>query len=226
MASKIYIIDGKKWQFNFTIFNTLFRKHSLSAGETLSSCEETLAQELNVTASAVHMWRNYKNAPGDIDLVKGIAAFYKVSDYISLLTPYKEDVKMVNLSERQLDSVKRIYDQLVKFLCEFSDTDGFQKLHEKYVDDEECPVDPDDRLITHVNEFLDVINCTILQEYIFLRSSNIHNELCAFYDDDILTLSEKSINIACGYKASEDGWVHETFITYLNKLDDIVHQYV
>lgn len=226
MASKVYIINDSKWQFNFLIFNTIFRKHSISARQTLSNSEEKLAQSLHVTASAVHMWRNYKNAPGDIDIVKGIAAFYKISDYTLLLTPHKEDTKMANLSDRQLDSIKRIYDQAVKFLNDFYGSDGFKAQYTMYREDDKSDIDPESRLSEYLCILSDNTRCTYMQEYIFLHDTEIYKELGAFINSCIADFTNEILQVVCGYTEEEDGWADKAFSTAWNKLNGIVQKYV
>ncbi len=99
-------IDGQVYQFDSEIFRKLFDEFK-GKRKTLDY-EIELGDMFSVSGDAIHNWRFGANGPSDLDAIKEIAEYFGLSDYKKLLK--KEDDTVMQISERQKDSLKRIYD--------------------------------------------------------------------------------------------------------------------
>jgi len=121
--TRIFEIDNEQFQFNLQTFSKLFdeyrKKHGLRVGEL----ENVLADNLSVTSDAVHNWRSGFNGPGDIETIQKIARELNIVDW-KILLKVRGAKLMSDLSDKQIESVKKIYDSLIDFLIWFDETDG------------------------------------------------------------------------------------------------------
>lgn len=78
--TKIFTIDNSEYQFNFSAFNIMFNKHCQFCRIKKGDFEEELAEKLNVSSSAVHNWRNIKNGPSELEMIKILSDIFKI-DY-------------------------------------------------------------------------------------------------------------------------------------------------
>ena len=118
--TRAYDVDGRKVQFDHSAFKNFFRKnyaHLRKDGMTADAYEEDLGKKLCISGSAVHSWLYSVNAPSDVEKVKDLAEALGLSDYMLLLKEPKE--LTMTITERQKDSLKRIYDAVITFLDRF-----------------------------------------------------------------------------------------------------------
>jgi hypothetical protein len=98
-------------------------------GTSLSKCEEALSKILGASKDTVHGWRIEKNGPIDLDKIKELATALGLKNYMDLLytNEHKEDITPmeITVTERQLDSLKKIYDAFLLFFDEYERTEGF-----------------------------------------------------------------------------------------------------
>ena len=125
-------IDGITYYFNFKEFHKAFRNFSMQddlKGTSLSKCEEALSKILGASKDTVHGWRIEKNGPIDLDKIKELATALGLKNYMDLLytNEHKEDITPmeITVTERQLDSLKKIYDAFLLFFDEYERTEGF-----------------------------------------------------------------------------------------------------
>ena len=81
-----------------------------------------------MSESAVHNWLMGSNGPADLGLIQELAKIFQLRDFKILLKKNDKGEEKMNLSnynERQVESIKRIYDAIIDFLNEFNETDGF-----------------------------------------------------------------------------------------------------
>lgn len=131
--TKIFKIDGKNVQFDSASFKELFISCRKKAGMSVLEYETELGESLCVSTNAIHNWRFGMNGPPDVETIKQLAACLGISDYKLLLKDGKENVVM-QISERQKDSLKRIYDAVIEYLDKFQRTDGFNDYWHKTCD--------------------------------------------------------------------------------------------
>ena len=134
---KKYIVNGKAKQFDSFAFKKLFDERSNKLGISKLEYEMKLGELLCVSYNAIHNWRFGNNGPSDIDIIKKLANCLEICDYELLLVDRKDDIIM-KITERQKDSLKRIYDAIIEYLDRFRQTDGFNnywsKLSQKGID--------------------------------------------------------------------------------------------
>ena len=82
--TKTFTIDDSEYQFDFSAFNIMFNKHCQFFRVKKGDFEEELAEKLNVSSSAVHNWRNIKNGPSELEMIKILSDIFKI-DYKNLL---------------------------------------------------------------------------------------------------------------------------------------------
>lgn len=122
--TKNFIIDGKYMQFDSVSFKDLFTSGRKKADMSVLEYETELGEALSVSSNAIQNWRFGMNGPSDLETIKQLAECLDISDYMLLLKDGKENMIM-QISERQKDSLKRIYDAVIEYLDKFQQSDGF-----------------------------------------------------------------------------------------------------
>lgn len=225
MASKIYLMNGQKLQFDYITFCDLFKRYKVAEKKTISECEEQLADTLHVTSSAVHMWRNRKNSPGDIEMVRSIADFLQIKEWPLLLLPYKEEHKMTSLTELQIDATKRIYDTIIDLLYDFESTDGYEDTWS----DAECDGfdDPTAFVDDHFAKMYADIEKAYMKEHIYLRGAAIYNDLLSYIQEGIFSLRDTAIScIENNVRHNNPTWSTELYQQRLKELHNITEKYI
>ena len=131
MSTTKFKIEDKDYCFNFSSFKIAFNNYHKAQKMSIGQAEQKIADELYVTSSAVHNWRYEKNGIADLDTVKKLAKLFKI-DYMILLEESKEVTMKEKYTDLQVQSIKRIYDEIIDFLYYFSETNGFNDLWSKY----------------------------------------------------------------------------------------------
>ncbi|MBP1554378.1 MAG: helix-turn-helix transcriptional regulator [Oscillospiraceae bacterium] len=129
---KTYNVDGVLMQFNTIAFKELFNKHSNENRIKITDNEFRIGDFVGVSKDAVRSWKFGKNGPSDVETIIKLADYFKV-DY-KMLLKNKNEAKAMQISERQKDSLKRIYDSIIEYLVIFKQTDGFNEYWHKLMD--------------------------------------------------------------------------------------------
>ena len=110
---------------------------------------------------------------------------------------------MVQLTDRQLSAVKRIYDICVWFLHEFEKSDGFNNYWYKFA--QKGASDPK----SEIEELADGMHAKVIlvldQEYFDLRECEIYDELCEFVNEDLVNTYDRKLSYAYRFEAIPDG---------------------
>lgn len=226
MESRVYIIDGKKMQFNTNNFKTLLKSYCKQNKMKSQDIERELAGALNVSSDAVHKWHYGMSTPTDVELVKEIAMYIGLDDFTRLLKSVNGGNVMNKLTERQIISVKKVYDICISFLYEFYNTDGFNdywfELKNKGIED------PEEDVIEMADEMHRKIEFVMDQEYFDLRDTDIYNELCEFVSEDLINIYDGKLSYAYRFEAGVNGnpTTSEDYDGALIKLNDIIEKYV
>lgn len=183
MNTRLFEIDGEKYYFNLETFKKLFDSKTVIEGKNIGELEIELGEYVGISSDAVHQWRNFKNGPGDIEQIKLIAKFFDVDNYKKLLTERKNhSLSSKNkLTERQIDSIKRISDVFLDVINYYLDTIGYNKLISPF-DDENLE---DDKKFEIFMEEVDKLQKCLEKEYIFLKNSDVYGELDNFIVEDV-----------------------------------------
>lgn len=193
-ARRTFRINGANFFFDFEAFREQFRSYCLRSqpNTPLSKCEVVLAEKLHVSSGTVHGWRFYKNGPADLDTIRAIALEFGLGDYLSLL--YSNDIQEkteemiimeLPVTERQRDSLKKIYDQIILFLDEYSITEGFNSYWSEYGDfeDEEKQPAIASKIYEQVNKKQHEIEIVLQQEFVVLHKLDIDELEDLIYED-------------------------------------------
>ena len=66
-----------------------------------------MANFVNVTLDATKQWYYGNNGPSELTIIKKVAEFLQIADYMILMKKARENEKMVNLNLLQYESIKK-----------------------------------------------------------------------------------------------------------------------
>ena len=219
MSTRKFRIEDKDYCFNFSSFKYAFTKYRNREKLKVAEAEQRIADKLYVSSSAVHNWCHQKNGISDLDAIKKLADLFDV-DYMILLEESREDIMKEKYTDLQIQSIKRIYDEIIEFLFYFSETNGFSNLWIKY----ENKGVPKNLIESTIYEFADTeirkIGMRLQKEFFYLRDLSIYDTLYDFVDVDLVNIYDRK----CGYdyRFEEIGSTDEDYLKAMNKLNDIV----
>jgi transcriptional regulator with XRE-family HTH domain len=200
--TRVFTVVGKQVMFDAQIFNKnfeIYRRKKLKIGELV----EQLAEKLNVSMEVVHNWRFRKNGPSDVEMLIIIAKTLGLSDWTLLTTEIDGGNTMTQLTERQKDAAKRIYDVCIWFLSEFSNTDGF---NDYWCRSEEAgSKDPEEDSCELVQKKMDKVGMVLDQEYFVLHGHEIYDEFCEFTSEELTDTYNGKLSYAYRFEAIPDG---------------------
>ena len=187
-------IEGKNYIFSAVNFKKAFDSFNGDRKLKVQDLEEIIADKTGVSKESVHNWRFASNGPSTIEQIKSIASCLSIKDYKLLM---KEDTEMENsnsLNTLQIEAARRIYGEIVSFLNEFLNTDGFNhywleiadKLKEKYERNYSDFVL--DELEKYVDDRYNKVVLAYEKEYIILKNHPLYQDL-----EDLL-YSEKGLS--------------------------------
>lgn len=220
---------GDNVVFDFDAFNKIFRMVKMEEKLKVSGLEEILAQEVGVTPSAIHNWRMQSNGPSDKEMIKKMASRFNLTSWESLTKKVsgEKGEHMARITDKQMESLKRVYDGIIDFLDEFKRTGGFtQVLLTKYQD--MLAKNPMDKVWEHVENSHANVFLIIEKEYFYLHSLPVYEELCEYAYNDLYDIYDEKMNPSFRLDPTEEGYV-STFDDYskaLNRLKEIVEPYI
>lgn len=223
MSTRKFRIEDRDYCFNFSSFKYAFTKYRNREKLKVVEAEQMIADKLYVSSSAVHNWCHQKNGISDLDVIKKLADLLDV-DYMILLEESREGIMKEKYTDLQIQSIKRIYDEIIEFLFYFSETNGFSNLWIKYEDKGV----PKNLIESTIYEFADTeirkIGMRLQKEFFFLRDLNIYDTLYDFVDVDLVNIYDRKCGYA--YRFEAIGSTDEDYLKALNKLNDIVKDVV
>lgn len=223
MNTTKFRIEDKDYCFNFSSFNNAFNNYHKAKKLSIGKAEQIIADELYVTNSAVHNWRYKKNGISDLETVKKLAGLFNV-DYMILLEESREVAMKEKYTDLQIQSIKRIYDEIIDFLYYFSETNGFNNLWIKYVDNGM----PKNLIESTIYEFADAeirkIDARLQKEFFYLHDLSIYDALYDYIWEDLMSAYDGKCSYA--YRFEAIGTMDEDYLKALNKLNDIVKDVV
>ncbi len=230
---KTYDIDGKKMQFNTGIFKNLFHQCRVKRNLNITDYEIELGDEAGVDKSTIHAWRSGQNGPADIEIIKKLAIKLEVSDY-KLLLQERKDKMIMQISERQKDSLKRIYDAVIEFLDEFQQTDGFNDYWLKFCDMGINPKKVESKLYDVAEEKQHKVEVVLLKEYIELHNLPVYSQLEDYVYDDLCDTYNEKLSYAYRFEASVENvdgtrsgvTTLEDYARALNRINELMVTYM
>lgn len=185
MNRKSFDIEGEKYQFNKEAFR-LIQKGMKKSGESGEAFQTRIAEKLNVSTHTVHNWLYGSGGPSDIEMIKNLALVIGDINYKALLQERKEGCEGMKITDRQLDSLKRIYDAVIDYLGEFMETNGFSS----YWIDEEAYLlssnyDREARVEEIVDNAINKVIYTVKKEFFELHNLEIYEQIEDFLYDKL-----------------------------------------
>lgn len=229
--TKKYIVDGKKMQFDSNSFGSLFNKRCKTLGKTKTDYEIELGEVLNVTSGAIHNWRFGQNGPIDIETIKQLANYLEISDFRIMLKEVKENNNM-QITERQKDSLKRIYEAIIEYLDHFIMTDGFNDYWHKLCNKGVKPENVEERLYEIAESAQHKVELVLDKEYIELYRLPAYNELKEYVIDDLCEIYNGKLSYAYRFEAGVENidgtrttrTTEEDYTYALKKINEIMEK--
>lgn len=175
---KVFQYQNKKIQFNKNSFDDITKVYKKRNKIPLYSIEERIAVEVNVSTEAVRNWRFGKNGPSEIEMIMGIAKSLELSDWTILVKEYNGEKDMIEITDREKNALKRVYDSIIDFLYEFTETDGFETL--MYDVEHQINSEISDAMYDTASEKLSNVYKTLKKEYFDLGKHKVYDELNEF----------------------------------------------
>lgn len=124
---RTFIINEKEMIFNQKYFKEAFLKYASQKSIGIGDYEYEVAEALYVDKSAVHNWRMGVNGPGDIEKIQLLANLWNIKYELLLKEVNVMNTTLNNkkLTDREKDSLKRVYSSLINYLKLFDKTSGF-----------------------------------------------------------------------------------------------------
>lgn len=231
--TKVFNVDGISMQFDSEAFNIFFKNSKKREEIRILDLETNIGDNLGVSRDAVHSWRFGQNGPADIDMIKKLAEYMGLTDYKKLLKERKEEVVM-QITERQKDSLKIIYDAIIDFLITFDETDGFNDFWHKFVDMGVPPEHVESRLYDVAEEEQRKVIHVLQKEYIVIHKLEIYPKLEEYVYDDLCDIYNEKLSYAYRFEAgveNVDGTrttvtTSEDYTAALNKINDLLDPYM
>lgn len=129
---------------------------------------------------------------------------------------------MAQLTERQKDAAKRIYDVLIWFLEEFSNTDGFSSWRLDFKGQgSQYPEDDIDKRITQMEERVGLV---LEQEFFDLHDHEIYDAFCEFFGEDLANVYKGKVSYEADGESAPTVW--KDYEIARHHLNEIVERYI
>lgn len=220
MSTRKFVLDGADYYFNFVTFKQFFNHF---ANGKIGAYEAELGDSIGVSKETIHAWRNKCNGPSDLEKIKDIAEVWNI-DYFTLLK--KGDViTNINLSDRQKNSVYRVYSFISDFLAVFSESGG---LFAEFPQGIEIAKTQEEQVEFANKKYMDV-KLACLREYTEIGKHPLYEEIKDFIENDLieLYLYDDSCDKKIDFEYRQfynDGFEDE--VKCRKKLNDIIDKYI
>lgn len=222
MKSRVFIINNEKYIFNFYNFNNYFNEFVQKHNFTISRLEYELANFVNKSNDAIHNWRFRKNGPSDIETVKLICDFFKIRTYKTLLCEKQDDISK-EIGKQQVLSIKRIYNKIIEFLQDFYNSYGF---NDYWLDLNTENRNKENELYELVKFKLDKVILVLMQEYIFLKDTQVYNYIKEYIYNDLYDIFDGKLSYAYRFENMVEDGVEDDYQKALDKINNIVSNYL
>ena len=217
---RVFTENGAQFIFNDKAFKSCVMNEAKQRGTTQGRIIDELSDTLGVTKDAVNNWLYGRNGVSDSEMIRKAAAYLQV-DWTLLVKKLDGGITMFHLTDRQKDAAKRIYDILIWFLEEFSNTDGFNSWWLE-LKDQGCR-DPETAIYERITSMEEKVRLVLNQEYFDLYDQEIYEGFCEFASEDLTNVYEGKVS--CAYRFEADGendpkvWQdHERAMQRLNEI--------
>lgn len=210
-------INGDTMVFNKQALREAVELYSTKNKCTKESVFEQLDELLDDSYDTIKSWYKISGSgPSYIDSVQRLAEFFSLD--IKLLLKKEEEKTMV-YTDRQIESIKRVYDPIVMLMEDYKNTCGISPdcKGETMLDGYTLVsgFDFDDATdARHIMERVYRIRMQLKQERIYLHALDIYDILYSFVNEDLYNVISKALD---GEEEAD-----QLFVEMTNKLDEIV----
>ena len=197
--TKTFNIDGIFMQFDSIAFDKFFKTNQKKQGYRVLDYEVELGDKLNVSNNAIHNWRFGTNGPVDVDTIKELAKYLSINDYKLLLKKGRD--KTMTVTERQKDSLKRIYDAVIEYLDKFDRTDGFNDIWHDLAEQGNDPKYIEDMLYELAESEVHKVDLVIKKEYIEIHKLPVYDQLREYVWEDLYDTFDGKLSYAYRFEA-------------------------
>ena len=224
--TRIFVDNDIQYVFNSLAFRSCVDRYAKEEKMSKGMIIDDLAKELCVSPDAIRNWKYGKNGPSDLDSIKKAALIFHI-DWKLLVKRVNGEMEMPKqLTDRQKDAAKRIYDVLIWFLEEFNNTDGFNDWWLEFKDQGEDS--PEDCIYDRIAEMNNRINLVFEQEYFDLHNHEIYDEFGEFICEDLREAYTGKVSYAYRLEANgEDSpMLWQDYEKAMNRLNMIIDRYI
>lgn len=187
--TKTFTMDGRKYRFDHKAFKKAYlfqlgQAKFLKEVKTEADFQERLAEVVCTSTDAIKKWKYGINSPGSVEIISDIERCLKAEPGSFLSEEIVEEIVKENadmttrmIADYERDAVRRVYQQLVKLITAFSDTEGKQFF-------EDLPVEIDYTFFMSETE----------KTYTYHEYMTIEDDTLNVFHDNMIDIPEKIYN--------------------------------
>ena len=223
--NRIFMVDGIPYRFNNSAFKSCMVNYGKINNITKDKTMDELSGKLGVTKDAVNNWQYGRNGLSNPENIKKAADFLHI-DWLLLVKKVDGEITMFKLTERQKDAAKRIYDILIWFLEEFSNTDGFSSWWQEFK--EQGVYDREEAIFERITRMEEKVRLVLNQEYFDLHDHDIYDEFCEFAGEDLVNVYNGKINCDYTFEADDENTpiIWQDYEKAMQHLNEIIERIV
>lgn len=218
---KVFIKDGILYKFNSKVFRECVDHYARERHITKTKAIEEIADKLCATKDKLNKWKYGDHGPGDLDTIEELADLFRI-DWMLLLRKVDGGTKMKQLTERQKDAAKRIYDVLIWSLDEFRNSDGLNSWWTEFRN--RGTAYPEDDVYERITRYRERVGLVLNQEYFDLHDHEIYDALCEFAGEDLTDLYDYAFRFEGDDKTAPTVW--QNYEKAMQQLNGIIERYV
>lgn len=224
--SKIFDLDGQQVVFDFIRFQDAISNLAKRRKKTKHTIYLEISCAACVSEEAVRNWARRANGPSDLSMIIAAAKTLEISNWKDLLTNFEEEQTMkLILTDRQQEAAKCIYNAVIDFLDEFSESNGFNDIWFELT----CnPADREDELCNIVEAKHRDVYRVCKREYFDLHNTRIYEELCDFVYNDLFEIFNGKLSYGYRFEAMVDNHptTEDDYSDALKKINAIICKYL
>ena len=222
---RVFTENGTQFIFNDKAFKSCVINAAKVRDTTQGKIMDDLSVKLDVSKDAVNNWLYGRNGVSDPEMIKKAAEYLQV-DWTLLVKKLDRGITMFQLTERQKNAAKRIYDVLIWFLEEFSNTDGFNSWWLEFK--EQGVHDPEDAIYERITQMQERVQLVINQEYFDLHDQDIYDAFCEFASEDLTNVYNGKVSYAYRFEADGENepTVWQDYEKAMQRLNEIIEKIV
>lgn len=231
--TRTYEIEGKTYEFDISMFNRIIESYKKNNDIKKSSDFQSLfCEKMNIGESTYRSWKSGNNAPSTMEDINKVATFFECNS--NLLLKEKLEENMTKATERQKDSLKRIYDAVIKYLDRFYSTSGFNDLWADYIDQGFSAKQIENTLYDIAEREIHKVQFVVDQEYIELfRLDDVYQQLNDYITDCLIETYNDKLSYGYRYEApvatingGQSGvTTDEDYIIALKQINELLEPY-